>query len=116
VPRSRIAVVGKSVVDALLKMPAADEWKVGRGADEPLLVVTVHRRKPWGGILREIAASIRDTIKYHPKLQVIWPAARQPGSTKCGETTTPAPSHPSDSALAIDVLSRPVSGRYFSLD
>jgi UDP-N-acetylglucosamine 2-epimerase (non-hydrolysing) len=78
VPRSRVVVVGNPVVDALLNTPSANEWRMGGEADEQRLVVTVHRRESWGGILGEIAASINDAVKRHPKLHVVWPLHANP--------------------------------------
>jgi UDP-N-acetylglucosamine 2-epimerase (non-hydrolysing) len=75
---NRVAVVGNPVVDALLNTPTVDEWRIGRDHEEQLLVITVHRRESWGGILREIAASIRDAIERHPKLHVVWPLHANP--------------------------------------
>jgi UDP-N-acetylglucosamine 2-epimerase len=78
VPRSRIAVVGNSVVDALLCTPTVDGWRSGCGSDGQLLVVTVHRRESWGRILREITASVSEAVKRHPKLHVVWPLHANP--------------------------------------
>ena len=78
VPRGRIAVVGNTVVDALLSTPSVHERGMGGGTDNQLLVVTVHRRESWGGSLEEITTSISDAVKCHPKLHVIWPLHANP--------------------------------------
>lgn len=84
IPEHRIAVTGKSGLDALRwtaarRVPFADERLAGLDTKErPIIVVTAHRRENWGAGLAAIAEGVRRVAVANPETLVVWPVHPNP--------------------------------------
>ena len=87
VPDERVVLVGNTVVDAVRHM-AARGAPVGRsgtaavddrmGRDQPLMLVTVHRRESWGDPLDRVLAAVSQILTEHPDVLCVLPAHPNP--------------------------------------
>jgi UDP-N-acetylglucosamine 2-epimerase (non-hydrolysing) len=80
---ARVFITGNTVIDALF-------WTLERGAktdfvsvsgltpEEPLILLTAHRRESWGEPLLEICGAVRSLLETHPDLRVLVPLHKNP--------------------------------------
>jgi UDP-N-acetylglucosamine 2-epimerase (non-hydrolysing) len=86
VPDRAVVVTGNTVIDALLMALAAPgaEPEI-EGAEDPLLLVTLHRREAWdspgaagASVLDGILEAIATVARRHPELTVVYPVHLNP--------------------------------------
>jgi UDP-N-acetylglucosamine 2-epimerase len=90
---TRIFDVGNTVIDAALwtreriMQPSFDMASVTPRdlhdfmlcfAEQPLILVTAHRRENWGQPIRNIAKALGDIISNHPETVAVWPVHPNP--------------------------------------
>ncbi|MDR2179641.1 MAG: UDP-N-acetylglucosamine 2-epimerase (non-hydrolyzing) [Synergistaceae bacterium] len=83
VGESRVFVTGNTVIDALL-------WTLDQGGEpgilegippnEPLVLMTAHRRESWGDPLKEICFAARSLLEKHPELWLLVPLHKNPAA------------------------------------
>jgi len=82
--RSRVAVTGNTVVDALqmlLDAPFSFRGTPLDGVDltdRRIILVTSHRRESWGRDLEQICLAIRDLVRAFPDVAVVYPVHLNP--------------------------------------
>ncbi len=78
----RIHVTGNTAIDSVI-------WAVGRAeasaADEPYVLVTLHRRESFGEPLREILAGLRDFLDRRSDARAVWPMHPNPNVRRVAE-------------------------------
>ena len=79
-----IAVTGNTIIDALL-YTAARPGDYGEpsladldDSDEPVLLVTIHRRESWGEAQADIGRALADVARAEPGLRVVFPIHLNP--------------------------------------
>jgi UDP-N-acetylglucosamine 2-epimerase (non-hydrolysing) len=84
IARSRVAVTGNTVVDALdmlLDGPSTLRGTPLDGVDledHRIILVTSHRRESWGHDLEQICLAIRDLVRAFPDVAVVYPVHLNP--------------------------------------
>ncbi|MET9827987.1 UDP-N-acetylglucosamine 2-epimerase (non-hydrolyzing) [Streptomyces sp. NPDC006385] len=83
VPPDDIAVVGNTVVDALLiavrhTAPFRDPLLEDVTAHRQVVVVTMHRRESWGERMAQVMAAVRELARSRPAVHVVFPVHRNP--------------------------------------
>jgi UDP-N-acetylglucosamine 2-epimerase (non-hydrolysing) len=79
-----VVVTGNTVIDALqlaLTLPLdAEDGQVEQilDSDEPVLLVTSHRRESWGEEMVNVAAALRDIADSFPSWRIVFPIHRNP--------------------------------------
>lgn len=79
-----IVVTGNTVIDALqlaLTLPLdTEDGQVEEilGSDEPVLLVTAHRRESWGQEMHNVAEALRDIAAAFPDWRIVFPIHRNP--------------------------------------
>ena len=79
-----ITVTGNTVIDALVRtvgVPVAfrdPRVEALVASEEPILLVTSHRRESWGERMTEAMMGLRDVSIKHPELQIVLPMHRNP--------------------------------------
>jgi UDP-N-acetylglucosamine 2-epimerase (non-hydrolysing) len=84
IPSAKIVVTGNTVVDtlrALSKLPQS--WENTPLADIPqdncrLVLVTSHRRESWGLDQENMCLALKDLVKKHPDIRVVYPVHMNP--------------------------------------
>ncbi|TPW15617.1 MAG: UDP-N-acetylglucosamine 2-epimerase [bacterium] len=91
-PARRIVVTGNTVVDALNwtleNSPPA--WPPGLEAqlgDDPVILVTAHRRESFGAPLKELFGAIRELVDREPSIRVVYPVHLNPEVRRAVEAT-----------------------------
>lgn len=85
---ARVAVVGNTVVDAVLRVAAGDGplddaelaavlARLDSG-ERRLMLVTAHRRESWGEPLERVLAAVEQIVDEHPDLHCVLPAHANP--------------------------------------
>jgi UDP-N-acetylglucosamine 2-epimerase (non-hydrolysing) len=84
VPADRIYVTGNTVVDALL-MTVKEDFKFQERAlhridfhRSRVILVTSHRRENWGMPLENICAAVREIVRKHEEVSVVYPVHLNP--------------------------------------
>jgi UDP-N-acetylglucosamine 2-epimerase (non-hydrolysing) len=79
-----VVVTGNTVIDALLwtvdRNPAYGQpelERIDRG-DQPVLLVTAHRRESWGPAMQRIAEAVGELADRYPSLAIVVPMHRNP--------------------------------------
>jgi UDP-N-acetylglucosamine 2-epimerase (non-hydrolysing) len=81
VEQSRVFVTGNTVIDALfwtLEREVETSALNGLPPDEPLILLTAHRRESWGAPLLEICGAVRGLLGKHPNLRFLVPLHKNP--------------------------------------
>lgn len=84
VPAGKIVVTGNTVVDALRDLGnLPHSWEDTPLADIPadnkrLVLVTSHRRESWGSDQENMCLALKDIVKLHPEIRVIYPVHMNP--------------------------------------
>jgi UDP-N-acetylglucosamine 2-epimerase (non-hydrolysing) len=86
VPEARIHVTGNTVVDALLiarervraNPPAIPDLPASALDGRRLILVTGHRRESFGAPLRELCAALRELVRRHPDVVLVYPVHLNP--------------------------------------
>ena len=83
VPQNRVFMTGNTVIDALLKtherFPDVNyPESLGLSAEDPLILVTAHRRENWGEPLENICQALLELCQARPDLQIIFPVHKNP--------------------------------------
>jgi UDP-N-acetylglucosamine 2-epimerase (non-hydrolysing) len=84
VARERIALTGNTVIDALQRAdqmvgPLRDPWLSDlETSEQPVVLVTVHRRESWGAPLRRIAEAVAEVASQRPDCVFVVPAHPNP--------------------------------------
>lgn len=78
-----IFVTGNTVIDALLSIAARestfDDERVRVAAESGrMLLLTAHRRENWGEPMRDICRAIKEIIKRHSDVNVVYPVHKNP--------------------------------------
>ena len=81
VPANTIITTGNTVVDALLALPDCSSavlqlLKVPTG--KRLILVTLHRRFAWTGLIESVCTIVKQTVRDFPDVYVVWPAHPNP--------------------------------------
>jgi UDP-N-acetylglucosamine 2-epimerase (non-hydrolysing) len=84
VPIGRVFLTGNTVIDALLEVqdkpyeflagPVADALASGRR----IVLVTAHRRENWGEPIAELCGALRDLVRAHPDIHVLFATHANP--------------------------------------
>lgn len=82
-PARRILMTGNTVVDALdwTMQNAPPAWPAGlegQLGDDPVILVTAHRRESFGAPLNELFGAIRELVDQEPTLRVVYPVHLNP--------------------------------------
>jgi UDP-N-acetylglucosamine 2-epimerase (non-hydrolysing) len=81
VEETRVFVTGNTVIDALfwtLERRAKTDLVSGLAPEEPLILLTAHRRESWGEPLLEICCAARSLLETHPDLRILIPLHKNP--------------------------------------
>ena len=86
VDRSTIVVTGNTIIDALLYTASLPGSGYGEPTldvldddlDQPVLLVTIHRRESWGGAQAGIGRALADIAVAAPELRIVFPIHRNP--------------------------------------
>ena len=84
VPSDKIVVTGNTVVDTLRALSKLDHsWENTPLADIPrdtsrLVLVTSHRRESWGSDQENMCLALKDLVKKHQDIRVIYPVHMNP--------------------------------------
>jgi UDP-N-acetylglucosamine 2-epimerase (non-hydrolysing) len=69
-----VILTGNTVIDALLQTSDAGIERQSR----KLVLVTAHRRENFGAPLKRILTALRDTVKSHPDIEILYPVHPNP--------------------------------------
>jgi UDP-N-acetylglucosamine 2-epimerase (non-hydrolysing) len=86
-PAADVLVTGNTVVDALLKVAEMPfDWSTGPlsklSLDEPLVLITAHRRESFGQPFWEICTAIAELARAFPQVQFVYPVHLNPNVRK----------------------------------